>query len=530
VTPDTATRDARREALVLVLLVAGLGVSLFALVHPWYDPTNDGSMYIATARALADGEGYRFLGETFVIRPPGFPALIALFEPDGRNFAILNMLVSVFGAAGVTLLYLHQRSRVGAALAALTAVAIWLNPGYRRLCTQVMSDVPGLACILACLLIERWAARRPAWRREVVLGLAIGLAAYVRSTAILLVPAILLARALGPAQVREAAGGWGRFALRRLVPCALAAWLVGLPWALVRERTAAPPPAEQTLNYTLSTAMWHEDQGDPASRRYRPGEVLARIPAQLEGVGLALGSRLQHRIPGDAPPALWTARGWHAVALALAACWAIVLVRRRAAAEWFVAVLGGVLALYFSFIDRLALPLYVIAFAAAVEVLRDLVRRVAGARAGTLVPAVLLVGLIALDFDPRPRWDEIRERHRAFVEMAAAVEAAIEPEARLAAGQGWHHAVYLDRPVYSLMHVARRAGRLDVVEELIDRHRIDTVVLSGLVPPDLPFVPYFQEHYGPGTAAGPALLWPVRPKTRDIPNYLPTLQGHAEQR
>ena len=58
------------------LLVA----SLFWLVHPWYeatDETNDASIYLLTAKALAAGEGYSYLGAPFTIRPPGFSALIA---------------------------------------------------------------------------------------------------------------------------------------------------------------------------------------------------------------------------------------------------------------------------------------------------------------------------------------------------------------------------------------------------------------------------------------------------------------------
>jgi hypothetical protein len=53
---------------------ARLRRQLLWTVHPWYDATNDGSMYIATARALLAGEGYSYLGSPFLIRPPGFSA------------------------------------------------------------------------------------------------------------------------------------------------------------------------------------------------------------------------------------------------------------------------------------------------------------------------------------------------------------------------------------------------------------------------------------------------------------------------
>ena len=45
----------RVDRVLLALLVVGAVASSFALVHPWYDPENDGSIYIATARSLIAG-------------------------------------------------------------------------------------------------------------------------------------------------------------------------------------------------------------------------------------------------------------------------------------------------------------------------------------------------------------------------------------------------------------------------------------------------------------------------------------------
>ena len=75
------TRRLRSEAFVFMVLLTAMLVSLFAFVHPWYDATNDGSTYLITARALADGEGYSYLGDTFRLRPPGFSAMLAMFDP-----------------------------------------------------------------------------------------------------------------------------------------------------------------------------------------------------------------------------------------------------------------------------------------------------------------------------------------------------------------------------------------------------------------------------------------------------------------
>ena len=144
------------------------------------------------------------------------------------------------------------------------------------------------------------------------------------------------------------------------------------------------------------------------------------------------------------------------------------------------------------------------------EVLRDVIRRYAGSNLATIVPAAALLLLIVVDFSPRPDWDEVRTRHREFVGLASAVTEVLPDDARLAAGQGFHYGVYLDRRVYSLMHAARRARRPDAVEQIIDKYDINTVVLSPLVPADLSLAPYFRQRYGPGTEVAGARIWRVR--------------------
>jgi 4-amino-4-deoxy-L-arabinose transferase-like glycosyltransferase len=480
-----------------------VAISLFWLVHPWYDPTNDGSMYVATARSIARGEGYTLLGSPFLIRPPGFSILLApLFALLGTDFLVLNAFVSAFGAVGVVLLFLWARPRLGKGLALLVAVAIWLNPGYRELSNQVMSDVPGTALLLGCLLLERRFARAPSARGSLLLGLAIGLSSLVRSVNALLLPAIL-----GAALTRRLLGereAWRAVWLRQL--CLAGGFaLAVVPWSVRNDLVAPPPPAEQTLLYSYSSGMWHEDMGDPRSPRLGLGDVLARFPERSSQVASVLGSRMKEG--PQAPPRV-------GVTLLLVACALFVLAKRRASPELFVLLTLAVVSFYFGFAGRLLLPVWVLALPAAVETARDLGRFALGERRARVVTGALLVALIAVDFEPRRDWDEIEREHEVLRELCDAMEANLEPDARLASARGWHYAVHMDRPVYSLEFVLQREGNMRAVEELIDRVGVNTVILSPVPPAplfrDRDVLPYFSERYRP-LRRDRALVFRVRP-------------------
>jgi hypothetical protein len=498
---------------VFAVFVAGVLGSLSLLVHPWFDVTNDGSIYLVTARSLAAGEGYTYLGEPFQVRPPGLPALLVpLLASVGTDFAVLNAYVAVFGAVGVVLLFCFQLPRLGFGLALLTALAVWLNPGYQRLSTQIMSDVPGVTLLLACLLVERWARRAPDWRRELALGLCIGLSAYVRSLLVLLVPAIAASRLLEhwiAARRGTGAGPAWRFAAQRLLLFAAAAVLVLLPWTLRNHRLSVDDPAEQVSLHSYGVAMWRVDPTQPDSPLVTPAELLRRVPLRSRQIASVLGSRMQSELRGNYEPTEALRLSDAAFALLCLGSSLCVLVRRREAAEFFVA--GSLLALvtYFSFRNRLVLPIYVLGLPAAVDVGRDLLARAAGERAAAFALGAALLLLIGIDFAPRRGWDEIERRHRETLEVSRAVASTVGPDARLATAFGEYYSVFLERPVYSLQIAARRSKSFVAMERIIDRHRIDTVFLVDQPERGRAFIRYFVEHYGEPQRVGPALIWRI---------------------
>lgn len=490
------------EKSTLLLWVGGLLASLLFLVHPWYDSSyGDSGLYIATARALAAGDGYTHFGVPFRAHPPGFPLLIApLIGTLGTNFYALNFTVSLFGAAGAALLAITWRPRLGWTLAVLTATVLWTSPGYQRLCNQVMSDVPGTTLLLLCLLLERRSSQSGSRWRELALGLCIGLSAYVRMVTLLLVPAIAAARLL--AQWRDPGKmEWPRFALRRIAVFAIAAGFVVLPWSIRNATTAPPAPVDQTLVYDYSTAMWHRDAADPRSPRFGAAEIASRFSGNAARISAILGGRLRTGKHGPWDPA---------VGVFLIACSLIVLVRRRAPPEFFL--LGALIlfVFYFDLRDRLLLPVYVLALPAAVEVCRDLVVRIAGPRFARVATPTALLLLLAVDFEPRRGWEAIETRHRAYLATAFAVAPELGPNARVGAGIGFHYSVYLERPVYSLYFASRRAKTFEAAEAIVDKYGLDTLLFTPLIGAEMAMLPYFRERYGNVQKAGPAYLVRVR--------------------
>jgi len=458
----------RSKASLLILIVA-MALSLVWLTHPYYDPVNDASMYIETTRSLLRGEGYSYLGEPFIMRPPGFPFLLAPIETlfDG-SFLALNLTVGLFGVAVVALLYSFARRRLGELPALALCVAVWLNPAFRELSCQVLSDVPGTALMMAALLLEPWARRRPGVGRDLPLALLLAAASYVRTVNLLLLPAILAARLLRRRPDSERSASWPRFAARQCTALLLATVLARLPWHLWQSLHPPSAPAELTASYSFWVAMWHADAGDPASPLLPLTQVLARAPEQLEGILALLGSRMGSSEGGG----LTLALGGAALL-----CWLWVLVRRREAAELFGAALLAVLAVHFAFLDRLVLPILLLVGVAVAEVLLSGLKRVTPPRLAAGAVAVLILALGVLDFSPRERWEEIARQHRGYVEVADWLETAHPEPTPLAAIVGWHLMVFLERPVYSLQMVLGRDG-LEGAYRLLRQRRIEAVVLA----------------------------------------------------
>lgn len=555
-----------RSKLALAGLVALCVASLAWLVHPWYeasDETNDASIYIACARSLLAGEGYTYLDQPFAVRPPGWSVLVAgVLALRGLDFQALNLLSSAFGILCTAFVFVHARARVGTWIALPLALGVWLHDGFQRLSNQPMSDVAGAALLFVGFALERWAARRPSWQRDVVLGLAIGASTYVRSVVILFVPAIVLARvlerwherralpaaggragdagrdearrdggrgrdaaaiapdrALGAGlDVASAGGGraatrqdadhvapdsarssWLRFALVRVLPLVVAVVAIKLPWDVRNAFQRPPTPVEQNYLLDYSTAMWRVDGGDPTSERRPLAQIADRIPERTRTVAALLGSGMRER-----DSVLAFAAGALALALVIGVAW-----KRRSSPELFALLATGVLLVYFGFRDRLVLPIYLVALVSACDGVLLVARRAGVARSAAVALAAVLWVRPLVDFHPRAGWDDLRKAHELYVANAEALTRELGPDARVATVVGWHWSVYLDRPVWSTFFVARRSGDA-AVEALLERLEIDAVIVWPRLPSDRAARPWFERTLGAPGAAGEVLVYRTR--------------------
>lgn len=474
----------RVDRVAFAILLVCLGAGLATLVHPWYDRTTDGSIYLLTSRALAAGEGYTHLGQPFRLRPPGLPLLLTPFVAgDEIDFRGVNLLVASFGAAALALLFVWVRPRLGGILALAITLAIAALPGFQRLCNQPMSDAPGAALLIACVLVERWASRAPSWRREAALGVLLGLSAYVRNGMGLLVLAILACRIAGRVLGSGERAPWPAFVRSRLAVFALVAWLVMLPWD-VRNRLSPPElPVDQTWQHSAWTLLWHEDQTDPASPRFPVSVVVGRmlerlpaIPAELGKLELARGGPREKSVP--ATP---LQRGF---GLFLGACLIAAWIRRREPAETFLLLNALALAAFpMEILERYMLPFLAFALPEAVELVRAGLGRVLPSRIAQGLVAAALLAWAGLSFAPRSGWASIEREHTTLASLAKELARELPQDARLAAPIGWHLEVYLGRPVYSLLIACSVAGTPEAGEAVIDRYRLDTIVL---LPNDAP--------------------------------------------
>lgn len=276
---------------VLALAVLAVGFILWDGFPPgiWHD---DG-VYVMLGRALAQGEGLRYVGVVGEPLAPKFPPLYPLFlagiwtlNPDfpdntlllgGANLVVLALAAALFAGFARKVLGLSARAALAAAALA------WLSPELWRVALVPLSEPLFLVTLILAFGVAARLEERPGLSWTVLFLLVAGGAVYTRTLGV----ALFLAGALA-------------LLLRRRPWLAAATFLGGagiiLPWLLWSGRAAETIPAP--LRDILGPyGSWWIREVVRAPVAYG-GYVVANA-GQLAAEGLSLF------LPGVTGPLLW---------------------------------------------------------------------------------------------------------------------------------------------------------------------------------------------------------------------------------
>jgi len=175
----------RKLAVILIVICAIALLAGILSFDSLPSGIGDNAEFVILARALAQGQGFRYINhpelKPATKYPPGFPAFLAgwsLIFGDSVKSMKINVLLCFIVAAGFT--FLLGRRLIGDQLAALAAFTIAISSSVIEYSHQVLSDVPYMLFSLLALYLVMTGARGS---RMAVAGLVLCIWAYFARTA-----------------------------------------------------------------------------------------------------------------------------------------------------------------------------------------------------------------------------------------------------------------------------------------------------------------------------------------------------------
>ena len=334
-----ARRGGRLLGFVAPLALAAYAVCALALwSEPDWRPEWDSALYVLTGRSLAEGGGYRYQGEPFRLRPPGFPWLISLVSEDLFDPARLNRLVMGFAAASAAAVYFAFARVHGRTLALGAALLAGTSPLVVERFNWVLSEFPFMTLLYLGFGCLAFAGDGPRARlAALTAALAFGGAFWVRTAGVLVLPGLAILAFVQPTSERS----------RRILLVLGATLLLCAPWWLWA-RAAGGPPSDQLYLADYATALLRVDPGDPSSPFLSPGAWLTRMQANgtwgLRVLGRTTLGALDARVG--------------ALVAALVGLGVLRSLRRRPTlGEWFLLGYAALLLVYFVREPRLVAPI-----------------------------------------------------------------------------------------------------------------------------------------------------------------------------
>jgi hypothetical protein len=202
--PDPGIRATFGDSRAIGVLVAAVALAIaFVAIPNWpVGVFQDDGIYVVLGKALASGEGYRYLnlpGAPYATHyPPGYPLFLALLWKLSPQFP-QNVAVFTFANAGFLALaafaaFRFGRDRLGlSALGSATAgVAGTVSMPALIFGVFVLSEPMFMALLMLLLVYAERVADQADWRGALFVGLAGGALAMVRTAGMFVIPAFAL--------------------------------------------------------------------------------------------------------------------------------------------------------------------------------------------------------------------------------------------------------------------------------------------------------------------------------------------------
>lgn len=170
-------------ALLLAILVLGLGLRAYSVVEPVANPADDSHAYYALSKALYEEGSYG--GPTFRDSSdwsPGAPLLYAasFYATGGPREGTARIVEALLGVAAIVVVFLLGRRLGGGPAGLIAAFAVAVYPPFIHSTGELMSEPPAIFTLPAAVLSFLWASEQERLRVWLLPGFLFGLTALVR--------------------------------------------------------------------------------------------------------------------------------------------------------------------------------------------------------------------------------------------------------------------------------------------------------------------------------------------------------------
>jgi hypothetical protein len=201
---DAGLRTTFGDSRAIGVLVGAVALAIaFIAIPNWPAGVfQDDGIYVVLGKALASGEGYRYLnlpGAPYATHyPPGYPLLLAMLWKLSPQFP-QNVAVFTFANAGFLALaafaafrFAHDRLGLSTLGAATVGIAGTVSIPALIFGVFVLSEPMFMALVMLVLIYAERVADRADWQNALIVGLAGGALAMVRTTGMFVIPAFVL--------------------------------------------------------------------------------------------------------------------------------------------------------------------------------------------------------------------------------------------------------------------------------------------------------------------------------------------------